>query len=112
MIFDSEKCRVVNKEGRSLTIGHCINEKLYKVTSPAESTYITTTSKLTPSLWHERYGHLNKGDINKLLKGNLVKGMEASNLKAEETDNCHACSYGKMHRLPFPKQSKHRANKC
>ena len=95
-----------------MTIGHCINEKLYKVTSPSESTDITTTSKPTPSLWHERYGHLNQGDINKMLKCNIVEGMEVSNNKIQEGEKCHSCSYGKMHRLPFPKQSSHRASKC
>ena len=50
VIFDKDKCCVVNKEGRSLTIGHCINEKLYKVTSPSESAYISAAVAPSPSL--------------------------------------------------------------
>jgi transposase InsO family protein len=112
VLFDKDQCHVINKEGRSLTIGHCINEKLYKVTSPSESSFITQSISPSPTVWHERYGHLNKGEITKMLKNNVVEGMRASSEDAEGTEDCDACALGKMHRLPFPKKSPHRASKC
>nr|GEU49446.1 putative ribonuclease H-like domain-containing protein [Tanacetum cinerariifolium] len=48
------------------------------------------------NLWHRRLGHINFKTINKLVKGNLVKGLP---IKVFENDNtCVACKKGKQHR--------------
>nr|GEV13478.1 putative ribonuclease H-like domain-containing protein [Tanacetum cinerariifolium] len=48
------------------------------------------------NLWHRRLGHINFKTINKLVKGNLVRGLPS---KVFETDNtCVACKKGKKHR--------------
>nr|GEY32574.1 ribonuclease H-like domain-containing protein [Tanacetum cinerariifolium] len=57
------------------------------------------------NLWHRRVGHISFKTINKLVKGNLVKGLP---IKVFENDNsCIACKKGKQHRasyllLPIP----------
>nr|GEW63915.1 hypothetical protein [Tanacetum cinerariifolium] len=46
--------------------------------------------------WHRRLGHINFKTINKLVKGNLVRGLP---IKVFENDNsCVACKKGKQHR--------------
>nr|GEV26429.1 ribonuclease H-like domain-containing protein [Tanacetum cinerariifolium] len=48
------------------------------------------------NLWHRRLGHINFKTINKLVKGNLVRGLPT---KVFENDNtCVACKNGKQHR--------------
>nr|GEU42722.1 putative ribonuclease H-like domain-containing protein [Tanacetum cinerariifolium] len=48
------------------------------------------------NLWHRRIGHINFKTINKLVKGNLVRGLA---IKVFENDNtCRTCKKGKQHR--------------
>nr|GFA44389.1 putative ribonuclease H-like domain-containing protein [Tanacetum cinerariifolium] len=48
------------------------------------------------NLWHRRLGHVNFKTINKLIKGNLVRGLPS---KVFTNDNsCVACKKGKQHR--------------
>nr|GEZ71554.1 putative ribonuclease H-like domain-containing protein [Tanacetum cinerariifolium] len=48
------------------------------------------------NLWHRRLGHVNFKTINKLVKGNLVRGLPT---KVFTNDNsCVACKKGKQHR--------------
>nr|GEV82595.1 retrovirus-related Pol polyprotein from transposon TNT 1-94 [Tanacetum cinerariifolium] len=48
------------------------------------------------NLWHRRLGHVNFKTINKLVKGNLVRGLPT---KVFTNDNsCVACKKGKQHK--------------
>ncbi|GJZ31869.1 putative ribonuclease H-like domain-containing protein [Tanacetum coccineum] len=48
------------------------------------------------NLWHRRLGHINFKTMNKLVKGNLVRGLP---LKLFENDHtCVACQKGKQHK--------------
>ncbi|GJR61348.1 putative ribonuclease H-like domain-containing protein [Tanacetum coccineum] len=48
------------------------------------------------NLWHRRLGHINFKTMNKLMRGNLVRGLP---LKLYENDNsCVACQMGKQHK--------------
>ncbi|GJV70884.1 retrovirus-related pol polyprotein from transposon TNT 1-94 [Tanacetum coccineum] len=46
--------------------------------------------------WHRRLGHLNFKSMNKLVKGNLVRGLPSKLFENDET--CVACQKGKQHR--------------
>ncbi|GJT76269.1 putative ribonuclease H-like domain-containing protein [Tanacetum coccineum] len=47
-------------------------------------------------LWHRRLGHINFKNLNKLVKGNLVRGLPSKVLKNDHT--CVAGQKGKQHR--------------
>ncbi|GJX61529.1 putative ribonuclease H-like domain-containing protein [Tanacetum coccineum] len=47
-------------------------------------------------LWHRRLGHINFKTMNKLVKGNLVRGLPSKLFKNDQT--CVACQKGKQHR--------------
>ncbi|GKA85256.1 putative ribonuclease H-like domain-containing protein [Tanacetum coccineum] len=47
-------------------------------------------------LWHKRLGHLNFKTMNKLVKGNLVRGLPFKLFENDQT--CVACQKGKQHR--------------
>ncbi|GJU39159.1 putative ribonuclease H-like domain-containing protein [Tanacetum coccineum] len=47
-------------------------------------------------LWHRRLGHINFKTTNKLVKGNLVRGLPSNLFENDQT--CVACLKGKQHR--------------
>ncbi|GJV02658.1 ribonuclease H-like domain-containing protein [Tanacetum coccineum] len=50
-------------------------------------------------LWYRRLGHVNFKKMNKLVKGNLVRGLP---LKTFESDHTYvACQKGKQHKASF-----------
>ncbi|GJV77556.1 putative ribonuclease H-like domain-containing protein [Tanacetum coccineum] len=58
--------------------------------------------KATPdesNLWHRRLGHVNFKTMNKLVKGNLVRGLPSKLFEINQT--CVACQKGKQHRASF-----------
>nr|GEU57649.1 hypothetical protein [Tanacetum cinerariifolium] len=63
-------------------------------------TYLFAKATLDESnLWHRRLGHINFKTMNKLVKGNLVRGLP---LKVFENNHtCVACKKGKQHRASF-----------
>ncbi|GJS48586.1 ribonuclease H-like domain-containing protein [Tanacetum coccineum] len=52
-------------------------------------------------LWHRRLGHINFKTMNKLVKGNLVRGLPSKLFKNNQT--CVACQKGKQHRASCTK---------
>ncbi|GKA17898.1 putative ribonuclease H-like domain-containing protein [Tanacetum coccineum] len=52
-------------------------------------------------LWHRRLGHLNFKTMNKLVKGNLVRGIPSKHFENDQT--CVACQKGKQHRASSTK---------
>nr|GEV96067.1 copia protein [Tanacetum cinerariifolium] len=51
------------------------------------------------NLWHRRLGHINYKTMNKLVKGNLVRGLPSKVFKNNHT--CVACKKGKQHRASY-----------
>ncbi|GKA72543.1 ribonuclease H-like domain-containing protein [Tanacetum coccineum] len=50
-------------------------------------------------LWHRRLGHINFKTMNKLVKGNLVRGLPSNIFENDHT--CVACQKGKQHKATF-----------
>ncbi|GKC45397.1 putative ribonuclease H-like domain-containing protein, partial [Tanacetum coccineum] len=48
------------------------------------------------NLWHRRLGHVNFKTINKLVKGNLVRGLPSKFFEINQT--CVGCQKGKQHK--------------
>ncbi|GJY13524.1 ribonuclease H-like domain-containing protein [Tanacetum coccineum] len=48
------------------------------------------------NLWHRRLGHINFKNINKLVRGNLVRGLPSKLFENDQT--CVACQKGKQHK--------------
>ncbi|GJY09879.1 putative ribonuclease H-like domain-containing protein [Tanacetum coccineum] len=55
-------------------------------------------------LWHRRLGHINFKTINKLVKGNLVRGLPLKLFKNNPT--CVACQKGKQHRASSERKNR------
>nr|GEY14578.1 hypothetical protein [Tanacetum cinerariifolium] len=52
------------------------------------------------NLWHRRLGHINFKTMNKLVKGNLVRGLPSKIFENNHT--CVACKKGKQNRASYP----------
>ncbi|GJY39681.1 ribonuclease H-like domain-containing protein [Tanacetum coccineum] len=50
-------------------------------------------------LWHRRLGHINFKNLNKLVKGNLARGLPSKVFRNDHT--CVACHKGKQHRASW-----------
>ncbi|GKB67255.1 putative ribonuclease H-like domain-containing protein, partial [Tanacetum coccineum] len=48
------------------------------------------------NLWHRRLGHINFKTMNKLVRGNLVRGLPSKHFENNHT--CVACQKGKQHK--------------
>ncbi|GKB64660.1 putative ribonuclease H-like domain-containing protein [Tanacetum coccineum] len=48
------------------------------------------------NLWHRRLGHINFNTMNKLVRGNLVRGLPSKLFENDHT--CVACQKGKQHK--------------
>ncbi|GKD62370.1 putative ribonuclease H-like domain-containing protein, partial [Tanacetum coccineum] len=69
-----------------------------KTPSPAKgfACLIVKATSDESKLWHRRLGHINFKNLNKLVKGNLVRGLPSKVFKNDHT--CVACHKGKQHR--------------
>nr|GEU69592.1 hypothetical protein [Tanacetum cinerariifolium] len=73
------------------------NVKLKNIVPSGDLTCLFAKATIDESnLWHRRLGHVNFKTKNKLVKGNLVRGLPT---KVFENDNtCVTCKKGKQHR--------------
>ncbi|GJZ94849.1 putative ribonuclease H-like domain-containing protein [Tanacetum coccineum] len=107
VLFTETECLVVSSDFKM----HDENQILLKVPrqhnmysfdmktpGPAKS-FACLIAKATSDeskLWHRRLGHINFKNLNKLVKGNLVRGLPSKVFKNDHT--CVACQKGKQHR--------------
>nr|GEZ26802.1 putative ribonuclease H-like domain-containing protein [Tanacetum cinerariifolium] len=73
------------------------NVDLKNMVPSGDLTYLFANATLDKSnLWHRRLGHINIKTMNKLVKGNLVRGLPSKVFENNHT--CVACKKGKKHR--------------
>ncbi|GJV82856.1 putative ribonuclease H-like domain-containing protein [Tanacetum coccineum] len=62
------------------------------------------------NLWHKRLGHINFKTMNKLVRGNLVRGLPSKLFENDHT--CVACQKGKQHKASFSVMSINKKSYC
>nr|GEX15022.1 hypothetical protein [Tanacetum cinerariifolium] len=73
------------------------NVNLKNIVPSGDLTCLFAKATLNESnLWHRRPGHINFKSMNKLVKGNLVRGLPTKVF--ENANTCVACKKGKQHR--------------
>nr|GEX66461.1 hypothetical protein [Tanacetum cinerariifolium] len=73
------------------------NVNLKNIVPSGDLTYLFAKATIDESnLWHRRLAHINFKTINKLVKGNLVRGLPTKDFENDHT--CVACNKGKQHR--------------
>ena len=106
--FKDDKCEI-SRDSKILAMGE-IQGKLYTLKIVKEHVNI---AKQQPDadkyLWHCRFGHLGMNNVNKLIEGNMVNGMDGVSDKSEN-QFCEACAKGKQHCCPYPRTADYRAS--
>ena len=77
--FDKDKC-FVRKDGREFVIGSLVRNKLYTVNTSEYAQISAANTALSLEIWHRRLGHLNHTYVSKLMKKEMVDGMNCTRL--------------------------------
>nr|GEW13911.1 ribonuclease H-like domain-containing protein [Tanacetum cinerariifolium] len=107
VLFTDTKCIVLSFDFKLADENHVLlrvprennmyNVDLKNIVPSRDLTYLFTKATLDDSnLWHRRLGHINFKTMNKLVKGNLVRGLPSKVFENNHT--CIACKKGKQHR--------------
>ncbi|GJX70996.1 putative ribonuclease H-like domain-containing protein [Tanacetum coccineum] len=95
VLFTKTECLVLSPDFKLLDNMYTFDLK--NVVPSGDLTCLFAKTTIDESnLWHRRLGHVNFETMNKLVKGNLVRGLP---LKIFENDHtCVACQKGKQHK--------------
>nr|GEX23253.1 hypothetical protein [Tanacetum cinerariifolium] len=107
VLFTNTKCIVLSPEFNLLDENQMLlrvhrennmyNVDLKNIVPSGDLTCLFSKETLDESnLWHRRLGHINFKTMNKLVKGNLVRGLPSKVFENNHT--CVACKKGKQHR--------------
>ncbi|GJT18094.1 putative ribonuclease H-like domain-containing protein [Tanacetum coccineum] len=107
VLFTETECLVVSPDFKMpdenqilLKVPRQHNMYSFDMTTPTLSKdYACLIAKATSDeskLWHRRLGHINFKILNKLVKGNLVRGLPSKVFRNDHT--CVACQKGKQHK--------------
>ncbi|KAI0515512.1 hypothetical protein KFK09_008177 [Dendrobium nobile] len=69
---------------------------------------LSASLKIDAWLWHARFGHINFQTLKEMQRGKLVHGIPEID---HPVQICDGCTVDKQHRLPFPRETKFRAEK-
>nr|GEW31372.1 hypothetical protein [Tanacetum cinerariifolium] len=110
VLFTDIECLVLSPEFKLLDENQVLlrvprennmyNVNLKNIVPPGDLTCLFAKATLDESnLWHRRLEHINFKTMNKLVKGNLVRGLPS---KVFENDHTRvSCKKGKQHRASF-----------
>ena len=105
--FDDQGCEIKSKrteevllqavKRNSLYYANTIEEETTEVANCAEASEKVSKERL----WHSRYGHLGDQSLLKLVKDDMVDGLDYKNsLNKDETVFCEPCAEGKQQQIP------------
>lgn len=82
---------------------------VYALQVRATTSVALTAATASPQLWHRRYGHLGYDNLAKLVKDNMVRGIDvgAEQFEAAKQQICEPCIMAKQHRMPFSASDTH-----
>nr|GEY59538.1 hypothetical protein [Tanacetum cinerariifolium] len=110
VLFTGNECLVLSKDFPLpdpsmviLSIPRTLNLYTFSLEELAPQAPITClfakASQDESNLWHRRLGHVNFRNMNKLVKGNLVRGLPNKMFPRDQT--CIACNKGKQHNASY-----------
>ncbi|XP_057775211.1 uncharacterized protein LOC130994194 [Salvia miltiorrhiza] len=95
--FDKHLCEVFDDTNRCVMMEKRSSDNCYK----SQEETICNTAKLDDvELWHQRLGHVNFKNLQKLLTHDVVRGLPNLNFKKDVV--CQPCQKGKQHKTAHP----------
>lgn len=105
VIFENACVKLVDKNVGLIGLGKRNN--LYEITFQFLSAECLNVVQENNDFmkWHRRYGHIGFGGLEKLIKSNVVNGLDR-NIQFPKLNFCEPCINGKMTRIPFGTRTK------
>ncbi|GJV96742.1 putative ribonuclease H-like domain-containing protein [Tanacetum coccineum] len=102
--FTKKACFMCDKKNKVLfTDTEClVLSPDFKLPDENQSCLIAKATIDESNKWHRRLGHVNFKNLNKLVKGNLVRGLPSKIFQNDHT--CVACQKGKQHKASLAPQ--------
>ena len=116
--FDDNGCDIKVKRTGKILLQAVKRRSLYYVNTSTKEKKVTqyAYSMETPEpisnerLWHSRYGHLGDQSLTKLVKDDMVSGLEyKESFTKDEKGFCEPCAQGKQQHKKFPRDESTRA---
>lgn len=95
VIFEKDGCKIF-QNNKLILKASCMNN-MYKVSTAEATVFLTTVQEENAYIWHQRMGHLNFTDLQKI--NECTEGVKVSVPKNGFV--CDTCLKGKQSRLPF-----------
>src|SRR5947209_362323 len=96
----------INHSGRDIATARRQSNGLYFIPSSTEDLMAMAAQPKaeTAELWHRRFGHLGYDNLERLVREDLVKGINlpAGSFKDAKPTTCEPCIMAKHHKAPFP----------
>ncbi|GKA57285.1 putative ribonuclease H-like domain-containing protein, partial [Tanacetum coccineum] len=110
VLFTDTECVILSFDFKQLDENHVLlrvprkdnmyNVDLKNIVPSGGLTCLFVKATLDESnLWHRRLGHINFKTMNKLVRGNLVRGLPSKIFENKHT--CVACQKGKQHKASY-----------
>ena len=96
--FSDNECQILKADHQMIVKGVRYGN-LYYLDCQADVEAHAALQELQEDLWHRRYGHLGVQSLQKLARGELVKGLKYNPSKG--VGFCRACVEGKHKKTPF-----------
>lgn len=104
-IFTESSCQLLDDKQKVVATGSKIGNIYYlncsEVHEAAHAATICLGSNTKEEIWHRHFGHLGAKNLQKLVRDQLVTGLDYDVTK--DTNFCEPCLDGKHHRSSFPK---------
>ena len=108
VIFDELQGHILDVQGELVAMVSKTGSLYYLNCEPLVKPQINAVSDVAnEKLWHRRFGHLSERSLHKLVKDELVSGLDYN--VSNEIDFCESCVNGKICRSPFPRVGRERA---
>lgn len=103
VVFEKGKVKLFDK---NRLIGLGLRNNLYEISFKVLKNECLNIDKEDEKLklWHRRYGHINYSNLEKLIKNDMVDGIDK--LKLNKVEFCESCVNGKMTKLQFGTRKK------
>ena len=106
--FGKTQGEVIDGEGEVVAVASKAGNLYYLKCEPLKNERINSARHQSKeNLWHRRFGHLGVRNLCMLKKDGMVNGLDYD--VSKEIDFCVSCVSGKIHRSPFPKSGRERA---
>ena len=116
VIFEGNKCEIKNRREEILLQGskhrglYYVNTAKEDKTSQFANCAESSEQVSQERVWHSRYGHLGDQSLTKLVKDDMVSGLNyKKSFSKDEIGFCEPCAEGKQQHTKFPRDESNRA---